>query len=225
MNTLSRRRLASLWILVLLAFSGCRQAPAQAGDAQPAQSLPSIEVHFSPHGGCTEAVVKELDSAKTTVLLQAYSFTSAPIAKALLAAHKRGVKVEVILDKSQKTAKYSEADFLVNVGIPAKIDARHTIAHNKVMVIDGQTVITGRLQLHQGRRGAQRRESPCHPLPGTCGEVRGELENSCRPFRSLRRSHGGLLANASRRVGQACRTRSGSGGRGLRRFQELACLP
>ena len=78
-----------------------------------------------------------------TVLVQAYSFTSAPIAKALLAAHKRGVKVEVILDKSQKSEKYSEADFLVNMGIPVQIDAKHAIAHNKIMVIDGQTVITG----------------------------------------------------------------------------------
>jgi phosphatidylserine/phosphatidylglycerophosphate/cardiolipin synthase-like enzyme len=48
----------------------------------------------------------------------------------------------VILDKSQRTERYSEADFLVNMGIPTWIDARHAIAHNKVMVIDGQTVIT-----------------------------------------------------------------------------------
>ena len=46
------------------------------------------------------------------VLVQAYSFTSAPIAKALVDAQRRGVKVQVILDKSQRTEKYSEADFL-----------------------------------------------------------------------------------------------------------------
>ena len=87
--------------------------------------------------------MKEMEQAKTSVLVQAYSFTSAPIAKALLNAHKRGVKVEVILDKSQKTQKYSSATFLNNQGIPVKIDAQHTIAHNKVMIIDGETVITG----------------------------------------------------------------------------------
>jgi phosphatidylserine/phosphatidylglycerophosphate/cardiolipin synthase-like enzyme len=102
-----------------------------------------IEVHFSPKGGCTEAVVSVLEAAKATVLVQAYSFTSAPIAKALVNAHKRGVKIEVILDKSQRTEKYSEADFLHNVGIPVKIDARHQIAHNKVMVVDDGVVITG----------------------------------------------------------------------------------
>ena len=76
------------------------------------------EVYFSPHGGCTEAIIKELNKAKNTILVQAYSFTSAPIAKALLDVHKRGVKVEVILDKSQRTQKYSSATFLFNAGIP-----------------------------------------------------------------------------------------------------------
>jgi len=60
-------------------------------------------VYFSPHGGCTDAIVKELDAAKESVLVQAYEFTSAPIAKALMEAHKRGVKVQVILDKGQWT--------------------------------------------------------------------------------------------------------------------------
>ena len=75
--------------------------------------------------------------------MQAYSYTSAPIAKALVDAKKRGVSVEVILDKSQRSEKYSSADFLKNAGVPTYIDAKHAIAHNKVMVIDGQTVLTG----------------------------------------------------------------------------------
>jgi phosphatidylserine/phosphatidylglycerophosphate/cardiolipin synthase-like enzyme len=37
--------------------------------------------------------VKTLGDAKRTILVQAYSFTSAPIAKALLDAHQRGVRV------------------------------------------------------------------------------------------------------------------------------------
>jgi phosphatidylserine/phosphatidylglycerophosphate/cardiolipin synthase-like enzyme len=82
-------------------------------------------------------------AAKQTVYVQAYSFTSAPIAKALVEAHKRGVKVQVILDKSRRTEKYSSADFVAHAGIPVQIDAAHAITHNKVMVIDGETVISG----------------------------------------------------------------------------------
>src|SRR4051812_37993820 len=69
------------------------------------------EVYFSPGDKPTEAVVRELNAAKSNVLVQAYSFTSAPIAKAVVDAHRRGVKVMVVLDKSQKSEKYSSADF------------------------------------------------------------------------------------------------------------------
>src|SRR4030043_658469 len=89
---------------------------------------PAWEVYFSPKGGCTDAIARELGKAHSTILVQAYSFTSYRIAKALLDAHKRGVKIEVILDKSQRTDQYSSATFLYNSGIPVRIDARHGIA-------------------------------------------------------------------------------------------------
>lgn len=121
-------------------FSRPRSASAGAsGDSQ----IPLPEVYFSPRGGCTEAIVRTISEARQTILVQAYSFTSAPIAAALVAASRKGVRVEAVLDKSNKTGKYSEADFLVNSRIPTWIDERHAIAHNKVMVIDNATVLTG----------------------------------------------------------------------------------
>jgi len=74
------------------------------------------QVFFSPKGGCTEAVVDELGKAKTSVIVQAYSFTSAPIAKALVDAKTRGVNVQIILDRSQKTEKYTSATYVFNAG-------------------------------------------------------------------------------------------------------------
>ena len=121
-----------LLALVCICLPGC-QSP----------DPPTIEVHFSPNGGCTETVVKELRAAKSTIRVQAYLFTSVPIAKALVDAHKRGVDVRVILDQSQRTDKYSSADFMAHAGILTLIDAKHAVAHNKVMVIDGETVVTG----------------------------------------------------------------------------------
>ena len=130
-----RRALALL--LFVVSFGGCQQTPS------PAAPPPTIEVYFSPKGGCTEAVIRELSAAKKTVRVQAYSFTSAPIAKALVDAHKRGIDIKVILDRSQRTEKYSSADFVQHAGIPIWIDAKHAIAHNKIMVIDGETILTG----------------------------------------------------------------------------------
>lgn len=87
--------------------------------------------------------MREIANARQTILVQAYSFTSTPIAAALVAAARRGVHVEAVLDKSNKTGKYSAADFLSNARIPTWIDGSHAIAHNKVMVIDNSTIITG----------------------------------------------------------------------------------
>src|SRR5262249_57111147 len=104
------------------------------------------QVCFSPPlpQGCdpTRTVVQALSSAQHQILVQAFSFTSAPIAKAIADARKRGVDVRVILDKSNATRGYSAATFLEHADVPVLIDA-HAIAHNKVMIIDGQTVITG----------------------------------------------------------------------------------
>ena len=101
------------------------------------------QVCFSPNGGCTETIVNQIAAATSEILVQAYSFTSAPIAKALTDAFKRGVTVAAILDKSQKRERYTSATFISNAGIPTYIDSKHAIAHNKIMIIDKETVITG----------------------------------------------------------------------------------
>lgn len=106
-------------------------------------SASEARCYFSPRGGCTDAIVAQLNDAKQSVHVQAYSFTSSPIAKALVAAAQRGVKVEVVLDKSQRSERYTEADFLAHANVPTWIDAKHAIAHNKIMLIDGTTIITG----------------------------------------------------------------------------------
>jgi phosphatidylserine/phosphatidylglycerophosphate/cardiolipin synthase-like enzyme len=92
---------------------------------------------------CTNTVVDVLSHAKKTVLVQAYNFTSEPIAAALIAAHKRGVSVKVIGDRSVPTERSSKGQECVDAGIAVVIDKKHHIAHNKVIVIDGEITITG----------------------------------------------------------------------------------
>lgn len=111
--------------------------------AETFSSTGIIDVYFSPKGGATEAVVSEINNASKEILVQAYSFTSAPIAKALANARKRGIKIDVVLDKSQRKEKYTSADFVAHAGIPTFIDDKHAIAHNKIILIDRQTLITG----------------------------------------------------------------------------------
>jgi len=132
---------ATCCLLVLYACER-KSAPSQKNTVTTPYT-DSIEVYFSPGGGATTALVEALDAASSSVLVQAYSFTSAPIAGALKRANDRGLDVKVILDKSQRLDKYSSATFLQHANIPLWVDARHAIAHNKVMVIDGSIVVTG----------------------------------------------------------------------------------
>jgi len=116
----------------------------KAGAAiSPAASEDGISVYFSPDGGCTEAIVGAISSAKQSVFVQAAQFTSSPIARALVAAHQRGVDVRVILDRGKDDHDHAQTDRLVDSGIPTFADGRHHTAHNKVMLIDHHLIITG----------------------------------------------------------------------------------
>lgn len=134
---MKKRRLVLVWLILCW---WAATALAQTG---------SIRVNFSPNGGCTDAILKQINQAKQEILIQAYSFTSKPIAQALIAAQKRGVAITAVLDKSNWTQKYSAATFLKNVGIPVYIDDKHAIAHNKIMIIDNRVVITGSFNFTQ----------------------------------------------------------------------------
>ena len=121
---------------VICSPAGAKAVKTESGDCV-------CRVYFLPRGGCTAAINAEIRKARNEILVQAYSITSASIAEELLRAHKRGVKVRVILDSSNDTDRYSAATFLSNAGIETRIDGAHAIAHNKLMIIDGATVITG----------------------------------------------------------------------------------
>lgn len=93
-------------------------------------SAQQMKVCFTPGEPCESMIVDAVDSARTSVLVQAYSFTSPAIGKALAAAFKRGVDVRVIVDKSQRTERYSGATYLAHAGIPVLVDTEVAIAHN-----------------------------------------------------------------------------------------------
>jgi phosphatidylserine/phosphatidylglycerophosphate/cardiolipin synthase-like enzyme len=124
------KKLLIIWIFLLIPA----QLFAENGD---------YEVAFSPRGGGTELIVKAISEARQSIKVAAYSFTSKPIAQALVDAHKKGIEIEVVLDKSQNSERYTSATFLANMGVPVRIDSHYAIMHNKFMVIDEKSVQLG----------------------------------------------------------------------------------
>lgn len=101
------------------------------------------EVYFSPKGGIERRIIEHIDATTSHIAILSYSFTSKPITEAIIKAHRRGVKVEMVIDKSNLTSTQSTFDVLKENNIPVWVDYKHQIQHNKVMVFDAKIFKTG----------------------------------------------------------------------------------
>ncbi|WP_408626177.1 phospholipase D family nuclease [Dryocola clanedunensis] len=110
-----------------------------------ASAAPQVMVGFSPEGSAQRLVLQTLDESQQSIRLMGYSFTSPEVVKSLLAAHRRGVDVKVVLDAKGNTSRSSRAaiNLLVNAGIPVRLVSQFKIMHDKVIVSDGRTTETG----------------------------------------------------------------------------------
>mgnify|MGYP001584718842 CR=1 FL=1 len=141
-NTLRTRRFGHpAWAIILAGFlmlGGCRAAAPPQGSA-----LSAIEVHFSPQGGCQDAVVATLDKSARTVDMAAYSFTNKKIAHALAAAKNRGVAVRLVSDQGEFALTDDVREILKEAGIDPQVKSTTGLMHNKYLVIDREVLVTG----------------------------------------------------------------------------------
>jgi phospholipase D len=102
-----------------------------------------IDLCFTPPSGCAKVISNLILQANKSIYVQAYGITSEEIARELIAAHKRGVNVRILLDKSNLHDKYSRMKEMQDAGIEVSIDKVSGIAHNKVIIIDLRLLVTG----------------------------------------------------------------------------------
>lgn len=92
-----------------------------------------------------QALLALVDGAQDSVRAALYALNRASVRDALLAAHGRGVRVQVVADDDA----YAEDEYhphfraLEQAGIPLVLDHRSSLMHNKFLVVDGQVVWTG----------------------------------------------------------------------------------
>lgn len=131
----------SAWALDTSSFTALMQRSTAEGSA--------IEVGFSPEGTAEALVLKIIKSAKQSIRLAGYSFTSPAIVYALLEAKRRGVDVAVVVDHKNNIGQdvsgkaKAALNLLVNAGIRTRTIARYAIHHDKFIVVDGSHVETG----------------------------------------------------------------------------------
>lgn len=101
------------------------------------------QVYFSPNGGATQALINAIAHAQKSIRVQAFLFSGSVIANALIDAHKKGVDVQVVVDTYGATSPKSKVKPVQASGVEVTVDDKHGTAHNKVMIIDEKTVVTG----------------------------------------------------------------------------------
>ncbi|QRR11809.1 phospholipase D family protein (plasmid) [Burkholderia sp. MS455] len=107
------------------------------------------EVGFSPEGSGAALVLKTIASAKRTIRVSAYAFTSRDVARALVQAKARGVDVAVAVDARQnltgtsRGASAAALSMLLHAGIPVRTIGSFAIHHDKTVTVDAETVQTG----------------------------------------------------------------------------------
>ena len=104
---------------------------------------PKIDLCFTPPSNCARLITDVIDRAKSTIYMQAYGLTHPEIINSLIKANERGVKVRVLLDRSNLTQKYSKIEELKQAGIEVGVDMVSGIAHNKIIIVDHHTTVTG----------------------------------------------------------------------------------
>jgi phosphatidylserine/phosphatidylglycerophosphate/cardiolipin synthase-like enzyme len=112
-----------------------------------------VQACFSPHSKCSAHILREIDNARTEILVAVYAFTSDELANALVQAKKRGVTVQVIVDRDfdaandnskRKTLETQNIPVRRASGIkPAKADRESGLMHQKFAVIDRRLVFSG----------------------------------------------------------------------------------
>jgi len=104
-----------------------------------------ITAFFSPKGGIEQQILSRIRGAMEIIEIAAYAFTNENIAQALIDAIKRGVKVSLVMDRSQtKGSQASLHDELEKAGtIIRLISPPGGIMHDKFIIVDGKKVEWG----------------------------------------------------------------------------------
>jgi phosphatidylserine/phosphatidylglycerophosphate/cardiolipin synthase-like enzyme len=147
--TAAMKVLISVVVLVLVAGAVATWFDVQgrAGGQPPVEAA----AVFSPRGGAMRAVAREIGAAKVSVRLAARLVSADAVMRALADAHRRGVKVEAVLDGK---AGAGSANALYDAGVAVYLDRQHETLAGATVVIDDATVIVSALDLSDAAENA-----------------------------------------------------------------------
>lgn len=111
------------------------------------------EVFFIPGDEATGKVVDLVNRADYSVFVQANTFTSEPLARALIKAHQRKVSVKVVMDPVNVYRTDSQIKALHSASIAIRLEGTKKLAHSKIVIIDDEVVAIGNFNFSDAAHG------------------------------------------------------------------------
>ena len=118
-----------------------------------AQAEMVVQACFSPQGKCSAHILREIGLAKKELLVAVYAFTSDELSNALVQAKKRGLVVQIVVDREfDLTNQNSKGKFFDAQKIPLRrvsgtkpkpSEKDAGLMHQKFAIIDNRIVFTG----------------------------------------------------------------------------------
>ncbi|ALI99976.1 phospholipase D-like domain-containing protein [Rufibacter tibetensis] len=109
------------------------------------KSAPKLrnEVYFSPGEACLNAILESIGAATSSLKICVFTISDDRITNAILAAHRKGIKIQLLTDNEKLFDKGSDIRQLVKAGIKVKVDNTANHMHHKFVVVDQTHVLTG----------------------------------------------------------------------------------
>jgi phosphatidylserine/phosphatidylglycerophosphate/cardiolipin synthase-like enzyme len=108
------------------------------------------EAYFSPHDDCTGRIIRLFGEARATADLCVFTITDDRLSDALLAAHRRGVRLRIITDNDKAHDLGSDIERFRAAGIAVREDRTPFHMHHKYAIFDGKWLLNGSFNWTRG---------------------------------------------------------------------------
>ncbi len=111
----------------------------------PAITVAGVQVEniFEAEGNARSPIVRLIEGAQSSIDVLAFVFTDDQIARAIVARHRAGVKVRMVIETRNLDADGSDVAAFQQAGVDILLDGNPYMMHHKVIVIDNAVVVTG----------------------------------------------------------------------------------
>jgi phosphatidylserine/phosphatidylglycerophosphate/cardiolipin synthase-like enzyme len=104
-----------------------------------------VENYFSPVDGVMDKLIACVHGAQRSIHFMAFTYTDKSLAAAMIERTQAGVEVQGVIEN--RGASQGALVTLFCAKLPVRVDGNKYAMHHKVIILDGQTVITGSFNL------------------------------------------------------------------------------